>query len=177
MPALPVRPLTEVFGCDIPIILALDFGATLGWACRHADGNIAHGIAEFDDRGGVGYRWLRLRAWLSRFKETCGAPIHAVYYEEVRFSVARGKVGRDGHASRVYGGFEATATCWCEQHRVPYKGIPVATIKKYICHGWAKKPEIIEAVRALGYEPTDDNDADALALLHLGIERVDGSKS
>ena len=45
-------------------------------------------------------------------------------------------------------------------------GIPVATIKRHISgRGNADKDAVIAAVRALGFEPTDDNEADALALL------------
>jgi len=182
MTALPlVRPLTKVFGCNTPVVLALDFGEHMGWACRHADGRVAHGIAEFDNRGGVGYRWLRLRCWLNDFKEGCGADVAAVYYEECHFTVIRSKSGKpgkfvsDGHATRVYGGFEATATCWCEHQRIPYRGIPVGTIKKFIYHGRAKKEEIVAAVCALGYDVEDHNEADALALLLLAIERIDGA--
>jgi hypothetical protein len=33
---------------------------------------------------------------------------------------------------------------------------------------------MIAAVRALGYEPVDDNEADALALLHFAIDTGPG---
>ena len=71
----------------------------------------------------------------------------------------------------VHGGFLATLTAWCEEHEVPYEGVPVGTIKRHVTgKGNAGKQAVIEAVRALGFEPEDDNEADALALLHWVVE-------
>ena len=62
----------------------------------------------------------------------------------------------------------ATLTSWCEHHQIPYQGIPVGTIKKHITgKGNANKQAIINAVKALGFNPIDDNEADAIALLNL----------
>ena len=69
-------------------------------------------------------------------------------------------------AAHAYGGFMAHLTAWCEQHGVPYAGVPVGTIKRFVTgKGNADKAAVIAAVRALGYFPVDDNEADALALL------------
>ncbi|MFP5382262.1 MAG: hypothetical protein ACLGG4_08355, partial [Gammaproteobacteria bacterium] len=60
---------------------------------------------------------------------------------------------------------------WCEHHGVPYQGVPVGTIKKHVTgKGNASKDEMMAAMRARGYLPTDDNEADALALLHWAIQ-------
>jgi Holliday junction resolvasome RuvABC endonuclease subunit len=49
---------------------------------------------------------------------------------------------------------------------VPYQGIPVATIKRSATgRGNAGKADVIRAMRCLGFNPGDDNEADALALL------------
>lgn len=93
-------------------------------------------------------------------KMTAGQ-IDAVYFEEVRRHV-----GTD--AAHVYGGFVATLTAWCENNQIPYEGIPVGTIKKAATgRGNASKEEMIQAMRAKGHNPKDDNEADALAILHL----------
>jgi Holliday junction resolvasome RuvABC endonuclease subunit len=48
--------------------------------------------------------------------------------------------------------------------------VPVGTIKRHIAgKGNADKPAMIAAVKALGFAPADDNEADALALLHWAI--------
>jgi hypothetical protein len=45
------------------------------------------------------------------------------------------------------------------------KGVPVATIKRHVtAKGNASKEAVIAAVRALGHNPEDDNEADAITL-------------
>lgn len=62
-------------------------------------------------------------------------------------------------------------TAWCEHHNIPYQGVPVGTIKKHATgKGNAGKDEMITSVRERGHTPVDDNEADALALLHWAIE-------
>ena len=67
----------------------------------------------------------------------------------------------------------ATLTAWCEHHQIPYGGVPVGTIKKHATgKGNASKDEMVAAMRVLGHNPTDDNEADALALLAWAVERT-----
>ncbi|WP_273758735.1 endonuclease [Bartonella sp. AU55XJBT] len=114
--------------------------------------------------GAIVHLYLRFKRWLTEIKQTAGN-IDAVYFEEVRRHV-----GTD--AAHVYGGLLATLTAWCEHHQIPYEGIPVCTIKKVTTgKGNASKEEIIKAIRAKGHAPCDDNEADALAILHLVKER------
>jgi Holliday junction resolvasome RuvABC endonuclease subunit len=54
---------------------------------------------------------------------------------------------------------------WCEERKIPYEGIPVATIKKHATgKGNAKKDAMMEAARARwpSVALEDDNHADAL---------------
>jgi Holliday junction resolvasome RuvABC endonuclease subunit len=47
-----------------------------------------------------------------------------------------------------------------------YQGVPVGTIKRYATgKGNADKAAMVAAMRARGFAPVDDNEADALALL------------
>ena len=56
-------------------------------------------------------------------------------------------------------------------HNIAYQGVPVGTIKKHATgKGNAGKGEVIAAMRLLGHPVTDDNEADALALLHWAID-------
>lgn len=160
-------------------ILALDLGTTTGWALRSADGPIAHGFVSFKSQRfeGGGMRYLRFRHWLTDLKATVTRPadtqgIAAVYFEEVRRHL-----GVD--AAHVYGGLLATLTAWCEHHQIPYQGVPVGTIKRHVTgKGNASKAEVIAAIRAHGHPVTDDNEADALAILHWVLARglVGGSR-
>ena len=148
-------------------LLALDLGTTTGWALRAAEGQIAHGFVSLKSQRfeGGGMRYLRFRRWLTDMKATLAAPEGpgAVYFEEVRRHL-----GVD--AAHVYGGLLATLTAWCEHHEIPYQGVPVGTIKRHATgRGNAGKHEVITAMRALGHAVTDDNEADALAILHWAV--------
>ncbi len=146
------------------VVLALDLGTTTGWALLTREGDIAHGFASFRPQRfeGGGMRFLRFKRWLRELK-TIAQEIHAVYFEEVRRHA-----GVD--AAHVYGGLMATLTTWCEHQNIAYLGVPVGTIKKHATgKGNAGKAEVIAAMRALGHPVTDDNEADALALLHWAI--------
>lgn len=150
-------------------ILALDLGTTTGWALMTRDGSITSGTESFKPHRfeGGGMRFLRFKRWLTEIKQTSDG-IDAVYFEEVRRHL-----GVD--AAHAYGGFMAHLTAWCEHHQIPYQGVPVGTIKKHATgKGNASKDEMIAAAKARGHLPADDNEADALALLHyaLGLQEV-----
>jgi Holliday junction resolvasome RuvABC endonuclease subunit len=69
-----------------------------------------------------------------------------------------------------YGGARLHLTAWAEMNKIPYAGVPVGTIKRHATgNGNANKEAVIAAVRALGFDPADDNEADALALLHCAL--------
>ena len=156
------------------VILALDLGTTTGWALRSANGPVAHGFVSFKSQRfeGGGMRYLRFGRWLADMLTLSGSQtgsqtnltcIGAVYFEEVRRHL-----GVD--AAHVYGGLLATLTAWCERHQIPYQGVPVGTIKRQATgKGNAGKAEVIAAMKALGHPVTDDNEADALALLHWAL--------
>ena len=69
----------------------------------------------------------------------------------------------------------ATLTAWAELRGVPYEGVPVGTIKRHAAgNGNADKSAMVAAVRARGFSPADDNEADAIALLLWAIETNGG---
>ncbi len=152
-----------------PTILALDLGTTTGWALRSGDGGISSGCESFRPQRfeGGGMRYLRFRRWLTEVKQ-CATHIDQLVFEEVRRHAST-------DAAHAYGGFLATLTAWCEHHCIPYQGIPVGTIKKHATgRGNAGKAEVIAAMKALGYAPADDNEADALAILHWAVSQPVG---
>src|SRR5512132_3856378 len=109
-----------------PVILALDLGLKTGWAVRNRDGAIASGTHEFRPGRfeGGGMIWLRFRAWLQEIDETSGG-VGVVVFEEV---VAH----RGVTASHCYAGFLAHLTAWGEANKIPYRGVPVGTIKRHV---------------------------------------------
>ena len=142
-------------------ILALDLGTQTGWSLLHHDGIITSGTLSFknDRYQGGGMRYLRFCRWLDDVKTLAGGTLAEIYFEEVRRHL-----GVD--AAHAYGGFLATLTAWCEGEGVPYQGVSVGTIKYHATgKGNANKQEVLASMKARGYQPHDDNEADALALL------------
>jgi Holliday junction resolvasome RuvABC endonuclease subunit len=146
----------------IKTILALDLGTTTGWAIKNEFGITSGSVSFKQDRfQGGGMRFLNFQRWLTQLPK-----VDVVYFEEVRRHL-----GVD--AAHAYGGFLSHLTSWCEASKIPYQGIPVGTIKRFITgKGNASKLEVIEVIKALGYRPKDDNEADSLALLHLAMKEV-----
>ena len=155
-------------------MLALDLVTTTGWALSGKVGGIVSGTHHFKPQRfeGGGMRYLRFRSFLTDLKQQSDG-IDQLYFEEVRRHSST-------DAAHCYGGFMAHLTAWAEHHNIPYAGVPVGTIKRFITgKGNASKQEVIEAIKALGHLPKDDNEADALALLHyaLSIQISLGEKS
>ena len=153
------------------ILLALDLGTTTGFALRGADGAITSGTAEFrlDRWQSGGMRFLRFKHWLTEIKHQAGG-VDLVVYEQVRRHA-----GVD--ASHVYGGWLAILTAWCDHHGIAYQGVPVGTIKRHVTgKGNADKAAVIAAIRARGFKPVDDNEADALAILLWATETQGGMR-
>lgn len=146
-------------------ILALDLGTTTGFAI----GSKAHMVSgtwnlkpgRFD---GGGMRFVKMRERLNEIR--CAYGVTHVFYEEVRRHA-----GTD--AAHVYGGLMATLTSWAEEHGIPYEGIPVGEIKKnFTGNGNASKALMIAECEKRGFAPKDDNEADAIAIFDLAIQRL-----
>lgn len=149
-------------------ILALDLATVCGFALLRADGRIESGEVSFalkkDD--GQGRRYVKFRAWLLEVKQA-HPDLAEIVYEQV--------MGHGAHniiAGHVYGGLLATLQAFGEHHGIAYRGIGVSTIKKrFAGHGKASKADVIAQCRALGFKPGGDNEADAIALLHVALDR------
>ncbi len=147
-------------------IVALDLGTSTGWAVRRPDGAILSGVASFKPGRyeGAGMRYLRFAQWLDRLDMPS-----AVFFEEVRRH-------RGVDAAHCYGGLLATLTAWCEARGIPYAGVPVGTIKAHATgKGNASKEAMVAAMVAKGFQPADDNEADALAILMHAVETTVGT--
>lgn len=145
-------------------LLALDLGTTTGWALRTPDRRIVSGSQSFKPQRfeGGGMRFLRFVRWLDEMQTLSGG-LHHLAFEEVRRHAST-------DAAHAYGGFLGLLSAWCERHAIPYQGVPVGTIKKHATgKGNAPKDAMLATVRGWGYAPVDDNEADALALLHWAI--------
>jgi Holliday junction resolvasome RuvABC endonuclease subunit len=145
-------------------ILSLDLGTQTGWALRQPDAAVISGSETFKPGRfeGGGMPLLRFAAWLDELHRSAG-PLGRVYFEEVR-------AHKGTAAAHTYGAFLGQLSAWCERHGVAYQGVPVATIKKHATgKGNAGKELVIAAMCRLGHAPADDNEADALAILHWAL--------
>ncbi|MCK9994502.1 MAG: hypothetical protein Dbin4_03022 [Alphaproteobacteria bacterium] len=148
------------------VILCLDLGTQTGWAMIGNDDLVSAGTVSFAPRKGEGpgARYSRFMAWLIGFHSE-HEQIDAVHYEDVRRHIGT-------QAAHVYGGLLAVLQMWAEQENIPCGGAGVGVIKKHATgNGAAKKPAMIEAMKARGYSVIDDNAADALALLDYVIAK------
>jgi len=151
-------------------ILCLDLGSTTGWALltTAAGGfHVLSGVWDFRPGrfDGAGIRYVKFRGQLVELLKT--VPVDAVFFEEVRRHV-----GAD--AARVYGALFGVVTSLCEERAIPYEGIPVGTIKRsWTGKGNASKDLMVAECNARGYQTTDDNECDAIALAHFAHGRDD----
>lgn len=151
-------------------ILAIDPATKCGFAWSDDGRVLPHNVTMFDLKPkrheGAGMRYLRFADKLREFRPA------RIYYEEVRRHM-----GTD--AAHIYGGLISQIQVYAERLAVPFMAYPVGTIKKHATgRGNASKLDMIEAAKAkLGYTGNDDNEADALWLLHLALTESGRLKS
>lgn len=66
---------------------------------------------------------------------------------------------------------------WLHEQRIPYVEIPPAVLKGYATgKGNASKDDVFaETIRRLGYQGSDNNEADALVLATMGVDHYTGT--
>lgn len=164
------RPTSESEKINIHArnLLALDLGTYTGWSIRRRDGSISHGMEHFIQRRQwhEGQRFVNFRAWLGDLLTR--EQIHHIVYELVVFG------HNSSQANNVYGAFWGQVLACAAVRNIECQGVAVPTVKKcWTGHGHAKKQEMISEARRRGFRPTDDNAADALAILHYAISKED----
>ena len=152
-------------------ILAIDPGTHCGYALMDTMTKtiLASGVWELSigRHEGGGMRFVRLRRYIADIIQSSA---DVVFYEEVKRHM-----GTD--AAHIYGGIIAVITSECEGHAppIPYKGIPVGTIKRVATgKGNADKEKMMDAAAARWPEHKckDDNEADARWLAVAALEYV-----
>ena len=141
--------------------LSLDLGTNTGWAFRDQKGKIKSGSISFQERhfDSKAVKYIKFNSWLSL--------IHTnEHFDFIAYEAVRRHLG--SIAAHAYGGFLAVLQMFCEKHRIDYIGYPVKEIKKHITgKGNANKEQVITAVKELGHNPRDDDEADAISILYL----------
>ena len=147
--------------------IAFDLGTTTGWAA--VNGTVMSGVLKLKGGRfeGGGMRFVR-------FADHVTELLNRIKPEWVVFEEVRRHAGTD--AAHIYGGLMAVLTGLCERFPdgpLPYEGVPVGTIKKFWTgSGNAPKDAMIAVARTKGFKVADDNEADALALLHWKMNEL-----
>lgn len=147
-------------------ILALDLGATTGWAVMGQDGLMSGTWNVGVKITNMAVRCKNLRIRLHLLREMCGG-LQAIYFEEVMFMPKT-----SAKTMRAYGGYEAIISLFAARYKIPLIGVGVTQLKKHATgKGNAPKKLVESAVKSWGIvdHVIDDNHADALALLDYAL--------
>lgn len=145
------------------MILALDLGNKYGFAIKQS-ASIHSGFERLVSKPGInpGKKFHLFDTWLSY---DLPKGIKHVYYEDVKRHVSL-------YNARAYCGYLAILQAWCSRNNIKCEGVGVGQIKKFWTgKGNATKEMMIEGARRRGFDVSDDNHADALALLHCVLQK------
>lgn len=151
-------------------ILGIDPGTSCGWALFLDGKHVSSGVWDLKPKRfeGGGMRFLRMRSYLKQMHGN--GMLSAIGYEEVRRHAGT-------TAAHIYGGIVGQIEAFCEEQspKIPYKGIPVGSVKKRATgKGNANKDAMIDsAIKEFGFA-IDDNHADALWIARCLSEELEG---
>jgi len=148
-------------------ILALDLASVTGWA-TNVHGRRS-GVVDFALKRGEspGMRFLRARAWLAELWCLFDGQIDVIVYEQAHH--------RGGAATAVCVGLATELQAFAAQHNIETMPVHTATLKKFATgNGRSSKKDMVQAAMARGWEPQDDNEADAQLLLEYALEELGG---
>lgn len=169
-------------------ILALDLATHTGWALYEA-GRLESGVETFEPKRheSRGMRFIAFNRWLEQIatveqmirgdQSRLGPPashrvprIEIIVYEQAHH--------RGGAATEIAAGFVTRVHEFCAVHGIEYAAVHSATLKKFVTgKGNADKAAVSIAVvnRWAPHRSAlwiDDNEADALALLHYALAEI-----
>lgn len=149
-------------------ILALDPAALCGWA--HFDGKTITSGTWTLHKGQNEANGMRLLRLKTRLSERLDSGVDLVVYEYNPFLRGRNAVQRAGEMAGVI-------KVWCEGLGLNYADYSAAAVKEYATgKKKADKDAMVHAcIHKFGIEPTDDNEADAVALLNLAMSEYGGA--
>jgi Holliday junction resolvasome RuvABC endonuclease subunit len=145
---------------SMPRILAIDLAQHFGWACNiYPDITVIPSGNEKMKTKTREHDFLDWIVWALRAYSP-----DAVVYEDVKRHMSTA-------AAHSYGGYRALMFAACQECKIKTYGVGVKVWKLHITgNGNASKDEDVAAVNARGYNITDHNEADALALLLYAID-------
>lgn len=142
-------------------ILALDLATKTGWCTDSLSG-----VQTFDVKRGEspGMRFLRCRAWLAEMYALI-PDLKIFCYEQAHH--------RGGAATQCGVGLVTVVLEFAAKSGIELMPVHSATLKKWATgNGRAGKPDMIKAAVRRGYNPIDDNEADACLLYEYAKEQL-----
>ena len=160
-------------------MLALDLGRTTGWA-TNMHGRIESGIQKFElGRGeSVGMLYHLFNQFLHKFKYKFKLimdgntgfilnKIDLIVYEQTH--------QRGGAATEQAAGYATRVQEFCVISEIECENVHTGTLKLFWTgHGNASKADMIAECKRRGFNPVDDNEADAIAILHWALDQYGG---
>ncbi len=146
-------------------ILALDMATRTGWA-SNVFGRRS-GVIEFALKRGEspGMRFLRCRVWLNEMWKLFEGQLELIVYEQAHH--------RGGAATACCVGLVTEVQAFAAEHNIELMPVHTATLKKWATgNGRANKADMIQEAEARGWNPQDDNEADAQLLLEYGLNEM-----
>jgi hypothetical protein len=142
-------------------IIALDMATVTGWAVNGQSGTFK---ADLKRGESPGMRFLRFRSWLRSLIQTIGG-VDLLVFEQAHH--------RGGAATQLCVGLMTEALTAAAEHGANTMPVHSGTLKKWACgHGKAEKKAMIERARQFGFDPVDDNEADACLLFRYAVQEL-----
>lgn len=153
-------------------ILALDLGTHYGWA-EVFEGNLTAS-------GHIDLKKLKGAKRFATFRELLEARLYVTKHTEpepikriTHIAYEKVMAHRGTSAAHMYGAFEMLVALIAYDNGIELVGYGVGEIKKFATgKGNAKKDKVIAAVRSMGYDVKDDNEADAICIGLLAHSRL-----
>lgn len=142
------------------VILALDLASTIGWACGSPDllGEALHGSHALPPQVNDGRQYAAFADWLAD---------KITRYQPTDLIIEAPFLGQSLRAARKLLALTGIAELIAWRRDLRFNEYAAPSVRKTFCgSGKAKKPDVIAACQRRGFEPRDDNAADAIALLH-----------
>lgn len=141
--------------------MALDCATACGWAVGAAQTCFEYGTKNLAPNGkhaSPGSRYRRLRSLMIDTKKKF-PDLKMIAFELPIFD-------HTSQLQKAYShGYVAVIQLFCADHGMGYRGVHVSSLKKFITGtGRASKDEMIAAIKSRGYDPQDDNAADAIGI-------------
>ena len=151
---------------DNMVILTLDLGRSTGW-CVLQNGIVTLGTEEFPEVRGEspGMLYLRFQGWMEKMYKIMMNKTQLIVYEKAHH--------RGGAATQIGVGLQTKVMEFCARYEIECMSVHSGTLKKFATgNGAASKESMVKACIARGYQPKNDDEADAYLMLEYAKDQI-----